>query len=304
VRDIRVDVHQHVWPAPFLDALRRRAQPPRLDGWTLLLDGEPPYAVDPADHDVDRRAALAREDGDDLVLVAPSAALGLAGLPPDDAGALAEAWQAGARELPAPFRPWAMAGVREPDPAALAAALDDGCVGVELPAAVLADPAALERVAPLLDVVRARDAAVLVHPGPAAVPSGAPPWWAPVVDYVAQLHAAWWAWAHHGRELAGPVRMLFVALAGLAPLHRERHRARGGEPQAVDPLVFLETSSYGTLAIDATVRVLGVDVVCAGSDRPYATRTDPALGPAVDHALRVANPGRLLTATSQEESLR
>jgi hypothetical protein len=299
---MHVDVHQHVWPAPFLDALRRRARPPRLDGWTLLLDGAPPYAVDPAHHDVQRRASLAGEDGDDLVLVAPSAALGLADLPPDEAAELAHAWHAGARELPAPFRPWALAGVREPDPAALAAALDDGCVGVELPATALADAAALDRIAPLLEVVRARGAAVLVHPGPASVPAGAPPWWAPVVDYVAQLHAAWWGWAHHGRAWTPAVRMLFVALAGLAPLHRERHRARGGEPQAVDPLTFLETSSYGTLAVDATVRVLGIDVVCAGSDRPYATRTDPDLGAAIDHALRVANPARLLSPDPQEVS--
>ena len=50
-RHVTVDLHQHLWPESFVEALRRRRTAPRLDGWTLHLDGEPPYAVDPADHD-------------------------------------------------------------------------------------------------------------------------------------------------------------------------------------------------------------------------------------------------------------
>ena len=45
----RVDVHQHLWPAELVEALRARTGAPRLDGWTLLLDGEPPYPVEPTD---------------------------------------------------------------------------------------------------------------------------------------------------------------------------------------------------------------------------------------------------------------
>ena len=45
-------------------------------------------------------------------------------------------------------------------------------------------------------------------------------------------------------------------------------RARGGTASAVDPLTFVETSSYGTQAVDATIRVLGIDVVCFGSVVP------------------------------------
>ncbi|WP_222430078.1 hypothetical protein [Rhodococcus rhodochrous] len=37
----RVDVHQHVRPAPLVAALRARTRAPRLVGWTLCLDGEP-----------------------------------------------------------------------------------------------------------------------------------------------------------------------------------------------------------------------------------------------------------------------
>jgi len=62
--------------------------------------------------------------------------------------------------------------------------------------------------------------------------------------------------------------------------------------------VYYETSSYGTRAIDATVRVTGVDALVHGSDRPYAEPTDPGLGEAFSHALYVANPQRLLTGST------
>src|SRR5687768_13333761 len=114
-----VDLHQHLWPAPFLAALRARRSGPRMVGWELHLPSERTCPVDPADHDPEARAALAAADGDELVCLAPSAALGLDRLPPAQAEELAVAWLEGALALPAPFRPWAMAGIQEPDPAAL-----------------------------------------------------------------------------------------------------------------------------------------------------------------------------------------
>ena len=297
-----IDLHQHLWPAPFLAALRARRTPPRIDGWTLLLPGERPYAVDPAAHDPAVRAEQAAADGDELVVVAPSAALGLDRLEPAASAELAAAWLEGALALPAPFRAWAAAGTADPDPAALQAALDRGAVGVELAADALAAPGALDRLAPLLDVLEAAGRPLLVHPGPAGAEDGGtrPAWWAPVVPYVAQLHAAWWAWADGGRARFPDLPVCFVALAGLGPLHAERHRARGGDGRPVDPRTFLETSSYGTQAVDAVVRALGIDVVCHGSDRPYATGTLPALGGAAVHAIRSSNPGRLLAHVPQE----
>lgn len=291
-----VDVHQHVWPEVFLDALRARRRPPRLAGWTLFLHGERPYAVDPRAHDPGRRAEQAADDGLDRVLVAASAALGLAELPPEEAADLAAAWHDGALALPDPFRPWATAGVLEPDPVALEDALSAGCVGLEVPANVLGTPAAVERLGELLVTLEHRGAPLLVHPGPrrAGPAPDAPAWWVPVVDYVAQLHAAWWAWRAAGSSAFPDLQVCFCALAGLGPLHDERHRARGGEDRPVDRRMFLETSSYGPRAVDATIRVLGVDVVCHGSDRPYAAPIDLAMGEPVDHALRVANPAHLL----------
>ena len=298
------DVHQHLWPAPFLEALRARRTAPRLHGWELLLPGERPYAVDPAHHDPAARAAQAAADGDELVLVAPSAALGLDRLPPAESAELAAAWLEGALALPAPFRAWAAAGTAEPDPGALQAALDRGAVGLELAADVLTAPGGLDRVAPLLAVLDAARRPLLVHPGPAGseAADGRPAWWAPVVPYVSQQHAAWWAWAAAGRDRFPALPVCFVALAGLGPLHAERHRARGGTGRAVDPLAFVETSSYGTQAVDAVVRALGIDVVCHGSDRPYTEPSHPALGDAAVHAIRTSNPGRLLAHVPQEVS--
>jgi hypothetical protein len=299
---LTADVHQHLWPEPFVAALRARRTAPRLDGWELQLPGEQPYAIDPAHHDPLARAAQAARDGDELVLVAPSASLGLDRLPPAEATELAGAWLDGALSLPAPFRAWAMAPTAEPDARALERALQAGAVGLELPADLLAAPDGLARLAPLLDVLEAARRPLLVHPGPAGADDapGRPAWWAPVVPYVAQLHAAWWAWAADGRDRYPRLPVCFVALAGLGPLHGERMRARGGTGRPVDPLTFVETSSYGTQAVDAVIRVLGIDVVCHGSDRPYAAPTDPGLGDAATHAIRSINPGRLLADIPQE----
>jgi hypothetical protein len=295
-----IDIHQHLWPEPFVAALRARRTPPRLDGWTLYLPGERAYAIDPARHDPDARAA--QDPDTELILVAPSAACGFDRLPPSEAAELAAAWHEGALSLDAPFKAWAMAPTVAPDAAALRDALDRGAVGLELAADVLV--ADLDHVAPLLDVLEAAGRPLLVHPGPAgpADAPGRPAWWSPVVPYVAQLHAAWWAWADGGRERFPRLPVCFVALAGLGPLHGERQRARGGAGGPVDPLTFVETSSYGTMAADAVIRVLGIDVVCHGSDRPYAEPPRLGFGAAARHAIETANPGRLLARLPQEVS--
>ena len=294
-----IDVHQHLWPAPFLAVLRARRTPPRLDGWELELPGLPPYAVNPADHDIEARVAQADADGHALVCISPSAALGLDRLPRAESDELAAAWLEAAVALPAPFRAFAMPTTPEAVERALAA----GAIGLEVGADLLAAAGGLERLAPLLAVLDAAERPLFVHPGPASTDDsrGRPGWWAPVVSYVAQLNAAWWAWAERGRERFRRLPVCFAALAGLGPLHGERQRARGGAAGKVDPLTFVETSTYGTLAIDAVVRVLGIDVVCRGSDRPYAAPIVPRLGSeAALNAVGSVNPGRLLAHVPQE----
>ena len=115
-----------------------------------------------------------------------------------------------------------------------------------------------------------------------------------MVSYVQQMHAAWFAFRVHGRPRHPRLRVCFAILAGLAPLHGERFAARAGDRGVVDPDVFLDVSSYGTRAVDATVRVVGIDAVVNGSDRPYADPPRLELGPAALHAIRSANAMRLL----------
>jgi predicted TIM-barrel fold metal-dependent hydrolase len=62
-----------------------------------------------------------------------------------------------------------------------------------------------------------------------------------------------------------------------------------------DPLTFFDTSSYGPRAIDAMLRVVGVDRLLFGTDVPVVEPTDlTPLGEAALHALTVANPERVL----------
>ncbi|MFI7099683.1 amidohydrolase [Streptomyces sp. NPDC050161] len=293
------DVHQHIWPAEFTALLRARSAPPRLDGWTLHLPGEAPYAVDPADHDTGARQRLARADGLDLALVSLSSPLGIEYLPPGEADPLLAAFHDGALALPAPFGVWASPclSVPRPDPGPVRRLLARGCAGLQLPATALLDAAGWQRCAPLIDAVAELDLPLFIHPGAAPTAGAAPAWWPALVPYVQQLHASWFAFRAFGRPRHPRLRVCFAALAGLAPLHGERLAARGGglDRGRVDTDAFYETSSYGTRAVDALVRAVGIDVVVSGSDRPYATPTDPDLGAeAARHALRTVNPARLL----------
>ncbi|MFC6878720.1 MULTISPECIES: amidohydrolase family protein [Actinomadura] len=288
------DIHQHLWGAPLLAALRARRTPPFLDGWTLHLDGEPPYEVDPADHDPAARAAQAEGDGLAAALVSLSSPLGIEWLPPAEARPLLAAYHEGAAALPAPFGAWASACLSEIDPAALTEVLAEGFAGLQLPATALQDPAGYERCAPLLSVLEERDVPLFVHPGAAPASAGVPGWWPALVPYVQQMHAAWFAFRAFGRPRHPRLRVCFAMLAGLAPLHGERFTARGGGRNEIDPSAYVETSSYGPRAADATMRALGIDAIVHGTDRPYAGPRDLYLGDAAHHAIRVANPRRLL----------
>jgi len=297
-----VDVHQHLWPEQLVDRLRARTRAPYLRGWTLHTHAEPPYEVDPAHHDVARRIEADHEDGVGLACVSLSAPLGIEGLVRPEAGTLLAAWHDGARALPEHFRAWASVPTVDPDLDALAGLLTAGFAGVQLAATDLLSPAAWERAGDVLTVAERAGKPVFVHPGPEVarpLSRDLPEWWAPVVGYTTQLQAAWWGWhAARGRELYPGLRVLFAAGAGLAPVHHERHVARGGEPPTIDPDVYVDTSSYGPQALDALVRVLGIDVLALGSDRPYAAPLRRLLGDAATQAIRVSNPARLLTGTT------
>jgi predicted TIM-barrel fold metal-dependent hydrolase len=291
---LRIDVHQHIWSPRLIDALRARDTRPRLDGWTLHLDGEPPFEVDPADHDQGRRAALLRADGADLGLVSLSSPLGIEHLPPGEAAPLLDAYHEGAAELPGCFRSWASASLAAPDPDGLARMIGRGFVGLQLPATTLADAAGYALVRPLLEVLEATGRPLFVHPGPAGETAQAPPWWPALVPYVGQMHAAWYAFTVFGRPAHPRLRVCFALLAGLAPLHAERFAVRAGAGATPDADMFVETSSYGPFAVGAALEVLGTGAVVHGTDRPYAPPRPEHPDRDVERAIKVTNPLRLL----------
>jgi 6-methylsalicylate decarboxylase len=301
----QIDIHQHLWPEPLLRALSERREPPMLarrgDGWTLRLLGERDAPVDLGDHDPERRAALVEADGLGRVLIAPSTPLGIEALPAGEAEPLLAAYHEGIAALPAPFGAWAAVGLAEPDPASLAALLEQGFAGACVATDGLDGPAGYDRLGPVLETLERRDAPLLIHPGSALAPasSAAPRWWAALTDYVAAMQRAWYAFAVWGRPAHPALRVCFAMLAGLAPLHRERLQARGGQA-ALDPGVFLDVSSYGERAVDAVLREIGVDQLVFGSDRPVVAARELSLGDAVRTALRERNPSRLLGTMTME----
>ncbi len=291
----RVDCHQHVWTDAFADELRRRSRPPYLVGDRLHVAGEPAYDVDWSQHDL-----AGRRDGVDLALLSLSSPLGIETLDPAEAAPLLAAWHALAAELGPGHGLWAAVGLVEPDLDGLRQTLAEPAVhGLQVPATALLTPDAVERLAPVLRVVEEADLPVLVHPGPAAPADSVagervPAWWPALTSYPAQLATAWFAWHVAGRALLPALRVAFVALAGLAPLHHERLAQRGGTFGAVDRHVYYETSSYGPRAVDAMVRVVGIDPIVHGSDLPYAQPGVAELGDAFAHAVLSANPHHLL----------
>ncbi len=64
--------------------------------------------------------------------------------------------------------------------------------------------------------------------------------------------------------------------------------------RTADPLFFYDSSSYGTQALDAMVRCVGVEQIVFGSDRPVVEPPSPRLGDAARHAIEVTNPARAL----------
>ena len=232
------------------------------------------------------------------MLVAPSSPLGIESLPAAEAQPLLDAFHAGVLELGGPFVPWGSLALAAAEPAAVDALLDLGAAGLCLPAArARRHRPSSTRSARCSSAWRSGGAPLFVHPGPAppATPR-LPAWWPPMTSYVAEMQAAWLAWAEWGRPAHPTLKVVWAMLAGCAPLQAERLAARGGPAGAVhDDHAWFDVSSYGPHAVDAMLRVVGVDRLVLGSDRPIA---DPpalaSLGPAVRHAVSKANPARLL----------
>jgi hypothetical protein len=310
----RVDIHQHLWPERLIDELSRRDRPPfiRKAGarWKLRLDGEPDHLFDLSQHDASLRARLLGGEGIDRAVISLSTPLGIEGLPADEAEPLLESYHAGVLELGGPFDAWASTRLRSPDPGRVDDALDRGLVGLALPAGALASREGLMRCRPLLSRLEARDAPLFIHPGPDPLEirfeqdrsRSDPAWWPAMTAYVAQMNAAWHAFAAWGRLSHPSLRVVFAMLAGGAPLHHERYLARGGPSAAIcDREIFYDTSSYGERALDAAVRVVGIDQLVYGSDRPVIDPPPPdLLGNAAAEAMLRTNPSRVFNVSVAE----
>src|SRR4051812_32714217 len=183
----RIAIHRNVCPGELVAVLRARAgAPPYLRAETLVT-AEGTFEVDLAAHGAAAcLESLAREQIDAAVMsLQPT--LGIEQLPAEEAATLHAAFNRGAARLVArsggQLRAFS-AGV-----------VVEGFQGLCVAAPALLD---LERLASRLDELEERHQVLFVHPGPAAPIAGVPAWWAPAVDYTAQMQAAFAGWLAHG----------------------------------------------------------------------------------------------------------
>jgi len=282
-------MHQHLWPESLVEALAERSSPPLLRNTTLVLE-EGDYELDPASYSAEACIASLDRSGIDVAVVSCPPTLGIDEL---DAGE--------AEELRIAYHEGAGAAVAASGGRLLALSMgraEDGFAGAMVGADELAD---LDRLAPVLDELERRGAFVMVHPGGARPPQGAPPWWAPVVDYTAQMQRAYAVWLAEGVERWPDLRIVFSILAGGAPFQLERMQARGFDiGNALRPTIYLEASSYGRRALELCLATFGARQIVYGSDSPVidcSLTLDHvrSFGQAAVQALCQDNPTTILT---------
>lgn len=278
---LRFDVHQHFLPAPVLDVLRARREPPRLSGRSLELH-EGSFPFDERAHDLGERIALLDRDGVDVAVVSLAPTLETEAHPE-----LRDAYHEGMLDVVA------SAGGRL---RALAA-------GEYRPGFVGACVSAGAVVGGLGDLPRElADAGgvLFVHPGPpVAIAPAAPPWWAAVTDYTAQMQAAYFSWIAGGAERDPDVQVVFAILAGGAPFQLERLASRGMDAgTAPPPGVHLDTATYGRRTLALCLETVGAAHLVYGSDVPVVDsgptlRAVEGLGRSLLDTVSCENPARL-----------
>ena len=282
------DVHQHLWPEQLIAELARRRRPPRLRGSTLELDRQGTSDVDLDAHRLETRLRELDRDGIDVAVVSLQPTLELEDLRPEESEPLLDAYHEGIVELAA-----ASGGRLRAFAAGRAL---DGFVGASVAADALVD---LAGAAALLDALTRRRGVLFVHPSSCDLPPAMPGWWIPIVDYTAQMQAAYAAWIASGADRWPELRVVFALLAGGAPFQLERLASRGVDVRTVlRPTVFFETASYGRRALELCLATFGVGQLVYGSDAPVidprpTLREIRGFGEAVADALCRDNPARL-----------
>jgi hypothetical protein len=277
---LQIDVHQHIWTEPLLDALAARRRLPfvrrtREHLTVLHCASERPYVIDVATEDPAERARLLRADRADRAVIAISSPVGMEALPYAEARTLISAHLDGVLRLGREFAAWGPLAAETSDPQDVDELIARGCVGVSLPAGALAGAEALDRLGLVLERIQDRGVPLFVHPGglpdAGAVEASLtePLWWRALTDYISQMQAAWLTFATYGRRELPGLRAVFAMLAGGAPLHSERLATRGGPAVDLrDPLTFYDTSSYGPRVVEAMASWVGTRQLLYGSDRP------------------------------------
>jgi hypothetical protein len=278
-----VDLHQHLWPEQLVEALARRKSPPRLAGTVLELAGERSAEIDLGAHDLETRLALLDRNEIDVAVLSLQPTLGI----DDELGAV---YESGIREL-----------VGASSGRLVALAVGRAVEGFPGACVAASELGALDAIAPRLDELERSGAFLFVHPGPAHPPKGAPHWWPAVVDYTAQMQAAYAAWLASGAGRWPGLRVVFAILAGGAPIQFERLSSRGvAGRELLHENVYFETASYGRRALEICLATFGVSQLCLGTDTPVID-PQPTLdairgfGDAVTDALCNVNPSRLLS---------
>ena len=239
-------------------------------------------------HTLERRLAVLDEMEIDRAVISLQPSLGADWHDGGDGEELAAAWEKGILELAAG------SGGRIVPVAARVPA--EGFAGLTVAAPALLD---LDRVAPRIDALAATGGFLFVHPGGAQVPRWAPMWWAAVVDYTAQMQAAYAAWLARGAARWPSLDVVFAILAGGAPIQLERMESRGLPARdAMLPRVWFDTASYGKRALELAMSTFGFEQMLFGSDAPVvdpsgALMTVRSFGDAVSAALVTDNFQRL-----------
>jgi predicted TIM-barrel fold metal-dependent hydrolase len=284
------DLHQHLWPPAFVDALRARTEPPALDG-NVLTTPEGTVEIDLRLHDPERRLEALDRDRIDVAVLSLQASMGIESLPTAEREELELAWADGVNALVRAsggrfraFAPWRVV---------------DGFAGTSVGVSALVEP---ERHASLLAEVDAAGGVLFVHPEAAGpLPAGRPDWWTWTVDYPSQMQHAYFAWLGGGRERHASLRVVFSILAGGAPCLLERLSQRGVDVRSVlDPRVYFDTATHGRRAIELTIETFGARHLVYGSDTPvvepgFTLDAVRGFGESVMHILQIETPGTLLS---------
>jgi predicted TIM-barrel fold metal-dependent hydrolase len=281
---MHIDVHQHLWPEPFVAALHRRRSPPLLRGAgrrpQLEMRHEPACSIDLDVHDPAGRLSALDRLGVEGAVISISTPVGCEALPAAQAGPLVDAYNDGIREVveESDGRLRAFAAAAVDDPAAAAAdlerRLDQGFVGLSLPSGALETALGVKQAGPLLELLERRGGALFVHPGPgpASRPDGAadglPAWWTSVAGYPASSQRAYFTWRAAAAARYPRLRVVWAIMAGGAPFLEGRWRTFTGDPGEIDPNQFFDTASAGRESLELLLSTYGAEQVVFGTDHP------------------------------------